>query len=48
MALLRSRTLRGEFTRLTPWRNLIRWSYNALIAASDDTIAGLRPRKPPD
>jgi hypothetical protein len=48
MALFRSRTLRGEFTRLTPWRTLIRWTYNALIAATDASIAGLRPRKPPD
>ncbi|MDP6410246.1 MAG: ISAs1 family transposase [Planctomycetota bacterium] len=47
LALFRGRTLRGEFTRLTPWRDLLRWAYNALIAATDDDIAGLRDRGPP-
>ncbi len=47
LALFRGRTLRGEVTRLTPWRDLLRWTHNALIAADDGDVAGLRDRGPP-
>ena len=46
MTLLRARTLRGENTRMMPWKALIRWIYHALIAANQETIAGLRARRP--
>jgi len=46
-ALFRSHTLRTEATRLTPWRDLLRWTRNALITASQATVAGLRPRPAP-
>ena len=46
MTLLRARTLRGESTRMMPWKDLIRWVYNALIAATQATIGGLRTRVP--
>jgi predicted transposase YbfD/YdcC len=44
MALFRSVTQRSEDKRATPWRDLIRWFYNALIVATDATLIGLRPR----
>ena len=47
MTLLRSRTLRGELSRLSPWKDLIRHVYNALVAATDRTVADIRPRDPP-
>lgn len=47
MTLLRARTLRGESTRMLPWKALIRWLYDALIAATQETIHGLRPRPAP-
>lgn len=45
LALFRGVTQRSEEKRLTPWKDLMRWVYNMLIAASDDDVAGLRPRK---
>ena len=45
--LFRARTLRGESTRLTPWRDLLRRAYNALISATDAVVDGLRARQPP-
>jgi hypothetical protein len=47
LALFRTRTLRSETARLTPWRTLIRRAYNALIAATLADVAGLRSRCPP-
>ena len=47
LALFRVRTLRGEFTRLTPWRDLIRRGYNALIAAREADVESIGPRSPP-
>lgn len=44
MALFRSVTQRSDEKRATPWRDLIRWFYNALLLASDATLIGLRPR----
>jgi hypothetical protein len=47
LALFRGRTLHGEFTRKTAWRTILRWAYNALIAATPADVVGLRPRSPP-
>lgn len=47
MALFRARTLRGELTRLMPWRDLLRKANNALIAATDRAVGDIRPRDPP-
>ena len=47
LALFRGRTLRGETSRLMPWRTLIRRLYNALIAATERDLAGLRLRPRP-
>lgn len=44
LALFRSVTQRGELQRQTPWRDLMRWIYNTLIAAQASHTAGLRPR----
>ena len=45
LALFRGVTQRSEDKRLTPWKDLMRWVYNTLIAATDDDVADLRPRK---
>jgi hypothetical protein len=42
--LFRSVTQRSEDKRSTPWKDLLRWFYNAFIAASADQLVGLRPR----
>jgi hypothetical protein len=47
MALFRSHTLRSELARLTPWRDLIRRTYNALIAATPEVTRGLREPQTP-
>lgn len=44
LALFRAVTLRAEANRLTPWKDLQRWVYNALISATDAQLAGLRQR----
>jgi hypothetical protein len=44
LALFRSVTQRSEDKRGTPWRDLLRWVYQALLSASDDDVAGLRQR----
>jgi hypothetical protein len=46
LTLYRAVTLRGSGSRLTPWRDLCRQLYNALIAATAEQLASLRPRKP--
>ena len=45
LALFRSVTQRSEEKRQTPWKTVIRWVYNALIAATTADIDGLRIRK---
>jgi hypothetical protein len=45
MALFRSVTQRSEEKRRTPWKTLIRWTYNALVAATAVDIEGLRVRE---
>jgi hypothetical protein len=44
LGLFRSVTQRTDERRQTPWRDLIRWVYNALIAAQDCDTGGLRQR----
>ena len=45
VTLFRSVTQRSEERRFAPWKDLLRWFYNALIAATDADLAGLRTRK---
>jgi len=47
LTLYRSVTLRSAANHLTPWRDLMRWLYNALIAAQPWHVEGLRLRKRP-
>jgi DDE_Tnp_1-associated len=44
MTLFRSVTLRSVERRATPWLDLLRWFYNAIISATDADIEALRPR----
>jgi len=44
LALTRSVTLRSEDNRCRPFAELMRALYNTLIAATDETVAALRPR----
>jgi hypothetical protein len=44
LALFRSITQRSDERRGTPWLDLLRWFYNAIISATDDDLAALRPR----
>ena len=45
LALYRSVTQRSEERRQTPWKTVIRWVYNTLIAAQGTDLEGLRERK---
>jgi predicted transposase YbfD/YdcC len=45
LSLFRNVSLRSEANRLTPWKNLKRWLYNALIGATEAHLVGLRPRE---
>jgi hypothetical protein len=47
LTLFRSRTLRSAKNRKTPWRDLIRWFYNALVSATEEQLAGMRVRQLP-
>jgi hypothetical protein len=44
LALFRSVTQRSEERRQSPWKDLLRWVYNTLIAATDKDLQGLRAR----
>ena len=44
LALFRGVTQRSDERRLTPWKDIVRWFYNALIAATEADVAALRPR----
>ena len=44
LALFRAVTQRSEEKRMTPWKDLLRWVYNTLIAAQETDLAGLRER----
>jgi len=45
LALYRSVTQRAEDVRQTPWKTVMRWLYNMLIAAQPTDVKGLRSRK---
>lgn len=45
LAMFRSVTQRSEERRQTPWRDIVRWLYQAVIAATSDDVDGLRARK---
>lgn len=47
LALFRGVTQRADEQRQTPWRDVIRWFYNTLIAATEEHLRGLRPRSLP-
>ena len=47
LALYRNVTLQSEENRRQPWRRLILSFYNALIATTEDQLAGLRRRSQP-
>jgi hypothetical protein len=44
LTLFRSVTQRSDERRATPWLDLLRWFYNAIISATDVDLAELRPR----
>ncbi len=44
LALFRGVTQRSEDKRQTPWKDLLRWVYNTLIAATAADVDALRPR----
>jgi hypothetical protein len=44
VTLFRSVTQRSDERRATPWRDLLRWFYNAIISATDADLHALRPR----
>jgi hypothetical protein len=44
LTLFRSVTQRSAGRRATPWLDLLRWFYNAIISATDADLAALRPR----
>lgn len=46
LTLFRSVTQRSDERRATPWRDLLRWFYNAIISATDADLSALRPRPP--
>lgn len=45
LALFRAVTQRSENRRQTPWRDIVRWVYQALIAATAEDVEGLRARR---
>jgi hypothetical protein len=47
VTLFRSVTQRSDDRRQTPWKDILRWFYNLLIAATDADLDGLRPRTQP-
>ena len=44
LVLFRSVTQRSEENRMTPWKDILRWVYNTLIAARETDLVGLRVR----
>jgi len=44
LTLFRSVTQRSDARRATPWLDLLRWFYNAVISASDHDVFALRAR----
>lgn len=45
LALFRTVTQRSDERRQTPWRDLVRWLYQAVIAATAEDVDGLRARE---
>jgi hypothetical protein len=45
LALFRAVTQRAQERRQTPWRDLVRWLYQAVIAATNEDVDGLRARE---
>ena len=45
LALFRTVTQRSEERRQTQWRDIVRWLYQAVIAATDEDVDGLRARE---
>lgn len=48
LALFRAVTLRSDDNRAMRWGDLLRWVYATLIAATEEHLAALRPRKSSD
>jgi hypothetical protein len=48
MALFRSVSQRAGHRRQTPWKNVMRWLYNALISVDESQISTLRQRPQPN
>src|SRR5215468_8329207 len=44
LTLFRSVTQRSDERRATPWLDLLRWFYNAILSATDADLDALRPR----
>ncbi len=44
LTLFRAVTQRSQERRASPWLDMLRWFYNAIISASDADLAELRPR----
>ncbi|MBI3183803.1 MAG: hypothetical protein HYZ28_16825 [Myxococcales bacterium] len=45
LALFQTVTQRSEERRQTPWRDIVRWLYQAVSAATQEDVAGLRARE---
>jgi len=45
LALFRTVTQRSEERRKTPWRDIVRWLYQAVIASTAEDVDGLRARE---
>jgi hypothetical protein len=45
LALFRTVTQRSEERRQTPWRDIVRWLYQAVIASTNEDVDGLRARE---
>lgn len=45
LAMFRTVTQRSEERRRTPWRDIVRWLYQAVIAATNEDVYGLRVRE---
>ena len=46
LTLFRSVTQRAKDKRLTPWRHIMRWFYNALISSTAEQLKDMRTRTP--
>jgi hypothetical protein len=45
LALYRAVTQRAEEKRRTPWKTLLRWMRDMLVALDEEDLVGLRDRK---